>query len=350
LIWLGSGPQQIAFCFASDLDLLQTHVDNGQTSSRQGNPLPLAGTSIRLFAGGEGSGQGIMIEQGLHHNAPWQEVWQGRITNTTFLALRRGIAARFAPVPQPQADFQQDVRRRRHPPRRNPGRAHRFSLPATGTWQAIEIPQPLEDLIETQELLKDRVRILLDRYGIVFRDLLARERPEFRWPALFRTLRIMELSGEVVGGVFFNGISAPQFMSHQGLRLLQHESPTQAIYWINAADPVSLCGIVTEMASTCLPERRSSNHLVWHGSRIVVVSRQNAKKLVINTGPDDPNLTEYLGFMVNLLNRKFNPLRALKVEQINQQGAPGSPFIDVLRRLFDVAVDPAAVTLYRHQV
>jgi hypothetical protein len=82
----------------------------------------------------------------------------------------------------------------------------------------------------------------------------------------------------------------------------------------------------------------------------VVISRQNAKKLTIHTTPDDPNLMEYLGFMINLVNRKFNPLRFLKVEQINQQPAPGSPFLDVLRRLFEVAVDPMAVTLYRRQM
>ena len=71
------------------------------------------------------------------------------------------------------------------------------------------------DLIESEERKKDRVRVLLDRYGVLFKQVLQREAPPFRWAALFRTLRIMELSGEVLGGCFFDGLSGLQFVSHQ---------------------------------------------------------------------------------------------------------------------------------------
>ena len=54
-----------------------------------------------------------------------------------------------------------------------------------------------DDLLEIEERKKDRARMLLDRYGIVFRELLQREAPGFRWADVFRPLRLMELSGEV---------------------------------------------------------------------------------------------------------------------------------------------------------
>ena len=37
---------------------------------------------------------------------------------------------------------------------------------------------------------------LLDRYGILFRELTAHEVPAFQWANVFRTLRLMELSRE----------------------------------------------------------------------------------------------------------------------------------------------------------
>jgi ATP-dependent Lhr-like helicase len=60
--------------------------------------------------------------------------------------------------------------------------------------------------MESEELVKDRVRLLLDRYGILFRQRLEREPSLFQWPAIFRALRLMELSGEVTAGYFFKEI------------------------------------------------------------------------------------------------------------------------------------------------
>ena len=56
-------------------------------------------------------------------------------------------------------------------------------------------------------------RLLLDRYGILFRELLQRELPAFRWSSVFRSLRIMELSGEILAGYFFHGIPGPHSLS-----------------------------------------------------------------------------------------------------------------------------------------
>ena len=94
----------------------------------------------------------------------------------------------------------------------------------------------MDNSLEHEERNKARVRLLLDRYGILFRELLQREAPPFRWAALFRSLRIMELSGEVVTGYFFLGIPGLQFMSPAALRLLPRSLPQDAVYWFNAAD------------------------------------------------------------------------------------------------------------------
>ena len=62
-------------------------------------------------------------------------------------------------------------------------------------------------------MARDRIRQVLQRYGVVFRELLEAELPRLRWSRLFRSLRLMEFSGEVVAGRFFDGIPGLQFAS-----------------------------------------------------------------------------------------------------------------------------------------
>ena len=79
---------------------------------------------------------------------------------------------------------------------------------------------PSDDLLAAEKRKKVRVRLLLDRYGLLFRELLQREAAPFRWAVLFRSLRLMELSGEVQAGRFFHGMPGPQFIAHRAFRLL----------------------------------------------------------------------------------------------------------------------------------
>jgi len=139
--------------------------------------------------------------------------------------------------------------------------------------------------LETEERKKDRARLLLDRYGILFRELLQRELAPFRWAGVFRSLRIMELSGEVMAGIFFHGIPGPQFISHQAFRNLQHKLPEDAVYWMNATDPASLCGIQLDSIRGSLPPRLSGTHLVYRGTKLVFISRRNGRELTFNVPP-----------------------------------------------------------------
>ena len=58
------------------------------------------------------------------------------------------------------------------------------------------------DQVERATYLESWCRLLLERYGVVFRDLLAREPAAPPWYELVRVLRRMELRGEVRGGRF----------------------------------------------------------------------------------------------------------------------------------------------------
>ncbi len=78
-------------------------------------------------------------------------------------------------------------------------------------------------------------------------------------------LRVLELAGEVVGGVFFEGIEGPQFVSPAGLRALGEGLPEGAFYWMSAADPASLCGV--RVAGLALPRRLAGTLLAYAGAR-----------------------------------------------------------------------------------
>jgi ATP-dependent Lhr-like helicase len=157
----------------------------------------------------------------------------------------------------------------------------------------------------------------------------------------------MELSGEVMAGIFFHGIPGPQFISHRAFRRLQRKLPEEAIYWINATDPASLCGIPLDSVRGMVPTRVATTHLVYRGNRLIVVSKRNGKELVIDAAPDDPSLPEYLTVLSHLLTRKVHPMKRVSIETINGEKAIHSAYLPALRTLWDVSVDYKNVTLYR---
>ncbi|OGO20259.1 MAG: hypothetical protein A2Z15_05660 [Chloroflexi bacterium RBG_16_50_11] len=220
------------------------------------------------------------------------------------------------------------------------------SFPFAGNWFLLPPAQPAEDLLEVEERMKDRVRILMDRYGILFRELLERESPLFRWGKVFRALRLMELSGEVLAGYFFQGIPGPQFMTPQTFQLLQSKFP-EKVFWLNAADPASLCGVQIEAVRRRMPKRIASNHLVYHGTRLVATSQRNGRILTFSVPHDDPNLPEYLGFLRHLLGRQFQPLRRIIINTINNEAATGSPYLAALQNSFNAMSEGGNVILYR---
>jgi ATP-dependent helicase Lhr and Lhr-like helicase len=119
------------------------------------------------------------------------------------------------------------------------------------------------------------------------------------------------------------------------------------VYWLNATDPASLCGIQIEAVKKDLPKRVESNHLVYHGVRLVAVSQRNGSDLAFYIPPDDFLLPECLGFLIHLLKRQFQPLRRIVVKTINGEKAAKSLYTAVLRTGFNTIIEGDNVILYR---
>ena len=91
-------------------------------------------------------------------------------------------------------------------------------------------------------------RQLLRRWGVVFRDLLKRERIEPRWRDLQLVLRRLEMRGEVVGGRFVTTFAGEQFALPEAVAPLRRAGrdggEPGARLIIGAADPLNLSGIL----------------------------------------------------------------------------------------------------------
>src|SRR5947208_1583268 len=91
-------------------------------------------------------------------------------------------------------------------------------------------------------------RVLLRRYGVVFRRLLDRESFPITWYELGRVYRRWEARGEIRGGYFVAGISGEQFALPEAIGLLRsiRKAPPKAEpITLSAADPLNLQGILT---------------------------------------------------------------------------------------------------------
>lgn len=108
-------------------------------------------------------------------------------------------------------------------------------------------------------------RQLLRRYGVVLRDLLARERLAPSWRHLLEVYRRWEAQGEIRGGRFVAGLVGEQFAlpeAVEALRAVRRASDDDRVVVIPAADPLNLVG-------TLLPGSRvpagSGDAIVYRG-------------------------------------------------------------------------------------
>jgi ATP-dependent Lhr-like helicase len=91
--------------------------------------------------------------------------------------------------------------------------------------------------------------MLLRRYGVVFRDLLARETNLPRWRELQIAFRRLEDRGEIRGGRFVDGFLGEQFALPEAVESLraQRKQPANTVIErvvVAAADPLNLVGII----------------------------------------------------------------------------------------------------------
>src|SRR5262249_40095447 len=131
------------------------------------------------------------------------------------------------------------------PKRRRGEGSSRFKMPrhAAGRWALLELPHTAPSPDERADVF---ARQLLLRWGVVFRDLIARESLAPAWRGLLVALRRMEARGEIGGGRFVSGFVGEQFARPEAVDLLRSVRRTalDMTLKVAAADPLNLAGIV----------------------------------------------------------------------------------------------------------
>jgi ATP-dependent Lhr-like helicase len=109
-----------------------------------------------------------------------------------------------------------------------------------------ERAQIIEAAKQADAALETHARILLARYGVVFRELLARETNAPAWRDLAPMLRRLEARGEIRGGRFVSGAFGEQFAleeAAQGQRTARAKH-SDAVVSLSASDPLNLIGVL----------------------------------------------------------------------------------------------------------
>ena len=121
-------------------------------------------------------------------------------------------------------------------------------MTAGGRWSKLDTDPPAGPDGNREAAVEHYARVLLQRYGIMCRRLLAREPYAVPWRELLRVYRRLEARGDIRGGRFVSGLAGEQFALPEAVALARQVRRTKAsgdAVTISAVDPLNLCGIIT---------------------------------------------------------------------------------------------------------
>jgi len=351
LVWYGAGKEKIGLCRLDDLELVITNNVYKESLSEILSPDKIMEQLINsgFFDRPRDFWE---IKDAVNANAQrsvnskecadalWQMAWRGRLSSDTFEPIRRGIQFGFTIKnaetieQQPQSNFG-SPRMPRIP--RSLRDRWRDGAPVAGRWFSIVLEEALDDPLDGEDRNRDRVRLLLARWGILCRPLLEKvsagnsASAPFSWSGLLPTMRRMELAGELVAGRFFAGIPSLQFASPAIARELENAEAAEGIYWMNAADPASPAGLNIEGLDPRIPDRHQSSRIYFRGAQLIAVSNRNGKEQHIFIAPDDPGIPALLNLIKIPRTRKVLPDKKILIDTINSITAGQSEYARVFQ-------------------
>jgi ATP-dependent Lhr-like helicase len=169
--------------------------------------------------------------------ALWDLVARGLVTADGFGSVRALFSARH--------------RWSRRAARALPAERLRRSGPGAGggegRWSLVPAPPPAS-AIDGEALAEAVAEQLLARWGVVFRDLVARETLAVPWREILWALRRLEARGTIRGGRFVTGFVGEQYAlpeAIEALRAMRRRERSGEIVRLAAVDPLNLVGILT---------------------------------------------------------------------------------------------------------
>ena len=256
------------------------------------------------------------------HDALWDLVWAGQVTNDTFAPLR-GLGGRT--------------------PRGVRGRARGTSALAGGRWSLVG---PLADAsVSDTERALARASMLLERYGVVSREVALAENLPGGFGPVYKVLTAMEDAGRVRRGYFVDGLSGAQFArpgADDRLRELRGDAdpgipPTpDDIASIPVVDPANPWGSLLpwpargDDPAQGRPRRVAGAWLLLHAGRPVLYLGPGGRQLsCFPQALREPGVAEAaFGALARLPERGRR--RTLVIEQVDGTPVRESPYRDLM--------------------
>jgi ATP-dependent Lhr-like helicase len=197
--------------------------------------------------------------------------------------------------------------RKTHAAARRKHRQPTYEMSSAGRWSLLKREVDKTKSIEHDaDTAEEIARILLKRYGVVFKRLLEREGIALPWRVLLRIYHRLEARGEIRGGRFVGGISGEQFALPEAVGMLRairrtrtgnmdfgvrsplreldnHDLPattteTESLISVSAADPLNLVGIITPGGRVTA---HTANRILYHNGEPVTVLESGETRFLV---------------------------------------------------------------------
>ncbi len=253
--------------------------------------------------------------------ALWDLVWCGYVTNDSLAPVRALVGGKR----KPRSGAGGAGRTR---PR--PGRLARSGPPsAAGRWSLVA---PLREPAATQtEVIHARALQLLERYGVLTREMALAEGAKGGFAGVYPVLKALEEKGRVRRGYFVAGLGAAQF-AHSGAvdRLRGEREPDRDAepVVLSAVDPAQPYGAALDWPPTAgRPARTAGAYVVLHrGEPLVLLERSGRSLVSFPAARDDDRWVDGLRSLV-----AAGQVRRLEIGKIDGAPVLESDLSDALR-------------------
>jgi ATP-dependent Lhr-like helicase len=223
---------------------------------------------------------------------------------------------------------------------------------AEGRWSLLSWGRPEPEVVALAQCM-----LLLQRYGVVARELAGMEGWLLPWRILYEVLSRLELTGEVRRGYFVEGLSGAQFALPEAAQLLQDlHGPgggVAPVVLVHSQDPANLYGSAAPFDVPLLDGgtrpllRRAGNWLVLRGGRPVLLVEAQGKKLTALASSSRDDVVEAVGCLPGIFahQRTLTARHKLSVEEWNGEPVTTSPGRELLEAAGFVR-DYQCMTLY----
>lgn len=283
--------------------------------------------------------------------ALWDLVWAGEVSNDTFAPVRARVAA--------GTNRRASGARSRRPTGAMARRSSRsqLSVPPAGAGRWFSTASLFDPEVTATEQATQRALQLLDRYGVLTREMALAEGAQGGFAGVYPVLKLLEERGQVRRGYFVEGLGAAQFALPGAVDLLRAaqegtgpelDGPGDgpAVAWPAAPwDPPSAATTPTLMVlaatdpaqpyGAALPWPPSAGHparavgsyvVLAAGRAVVYLERGGRRVLSFPAAQDHPDWPVALASMVT-----DGRVRRLIIERVDDDPAGASPAADALR-------------------